>query len=576
MTPTPAERREELERRHPEWVERTISQQFDHAAEEFAERPFFITAERTYTYAEMRDWSRRIASGLIARGVRTGDHVAMVMGNHPEFAAVKFAIARVGAVAVPINFLLRRHELSYVLGQSNARALFIMDRLRDTDYLAELDAMIDGWEQDAGGTTLPDLANVFVLETGGPAREGATSIAALAEEGTAETDAELARREDAGDPRAHCDVVYTSGTTGRPKGSMCTHDMVVRVAYSSAYSRAIEDGRRIIFALPMYHVFGYVEGMLACTFAGGAIIPHVQFDAVRMLREAERFEASEIVGVPVMTTQLLDAAEEHGFDNSNVVQVFNSGGLSPAWIWQRIRDVLGGEGICVGYGMTETTASTTCVLPEEPNEVHRVSQGTMKLEGVAGRDVPGGRLAEYRVIDPETGEDAIPGEPGEFECRGYAITRGYYDKPEETAEAFTDDGWFRTGDVGYITAEGYLTLTGRIKESYRCGGEMVMPKELEELINEHPLVAASYVVGVPHEKMGEVGCVCIVPAGDERVAQDEIVDLCRENLARFKVPRHVIFVTPDEVPMTATGRPQKFKLLELAKQRLAEQTAPTS
>lgn len=566
----PAARREALEARHPEWIPRTISQQFDKAADEFGDRPCLITRERTWTYDEMRTWSRQIASGLVARGIQAGDHVAIVIANHPEFAAVKYAIARVGAVAIPINFGLRRAELEYIFGQSDARAVFIMDELRDADYQAILDAMIPGWETDGGGDAMPSLQHVFIRPSG-ELREGATSIEMLAAEGTPESDAELERRERDGDPDGGCDVIYTSGTTGRPKGSMNTHDMVLRIAYSSAYSRAIEDGRRILFALPMYHVFGYVECMIASTFVGGAIIPHIAFEAEKLLEDAETYEAGEIAGVPLMTLAMLDVMKTRSFEFPKLVQVFSSGGLSPEWIWQAIRDNFGVSEMCVGYGMTETTASTTCILPEDEDWVRKEKHGQMKICGRSVDGLDDDFLAEYRVMDPLTHEEVAPGEHGELECRGYVITRGYYKKEEETREAFTEDGWFRTGDIGDIDADGYLTLRGRSKEAYRCGGEMVMPKELEDLINEHPMVQASYVVGVPDEKMGDVGCVCIVPAGDERVAAEEIIGLCRENLARFKVPKYVIFVTADEVPMTATQRPQKFKLLELAKQRLAEE-----
>ncbi len=572
MIPTTTQRRAALEARHPTWEARTISHHFDRAAEEFPDRPYLMTPERTYTYtyAEMRDWSRAIASGLIARGIQARDHVALVLANYPEFVAVKLAISRVGAVAVPINYNLRRNELAYILGQSNARALFVMDQLRDIDYLTELDAIIPGWDTTAGGGVLPDLGQVFVLATAGGEPARGTSILALAESRTRASDAALPRREAAGDPHFRSDVIYTSGTTGRPKGSMCTHDMVARIAYASAYTRAFDDGRRIIFALPMYHVFGYVECMIAATFVGGAVIPFLAFDAEQMLSGVERFQATELVGVPLMTLAEIDLLKEKSFDLSSLVAVFNSGGLSPAWIWGRIREVFGVEEICTAYGMTETTASTTCVLPEDPDERFEHTHGRMKLGGVAGEASLGGALAEYRAVDPETGLDVPPGAQGELICRGPVLTLGYYNKPEETADAFTPDGWFCTGDMGTIDADGYLTLTGRLKESYRCNGEMVMPKEIEDLLNEHPLVEATYVVGLPHPKMGEIGCVCVVPAGPVRVDPEELVELCRANLARFKVPRHVVFVSADEVPMTATGRPQKFKLIELAEARLQE------
>jgi len=224
--------------------------------------------------------------------------------------------------------------------------------------------------------------------------------------------------------------------------------------------------------------------------------------------------------------------------------------------------------------MTETTASTTCTRPEDPDERLRTSNGKLKHAGVAGMPELDGLLARYKVVDPETGEELARGQRGEFLAKGANITPGYYNKPEETAAAFTDDGWLRTGDIGVLDADGYLRLTGRIKESYRCGGEMVMPREVELIINEHPAVAESHVVGLPHERMGEIGCACVVLLPDAEPADpQEIVDLCAEQLAKFKIPRHVIFIAADEVPLTATGRVQKFKLAKLARQRLQQDNA---
>jgi fatty-acyl-CoA synthase len=325
-----------------------------------------------------------------------------------------------------------------------------------------------------------------------------------------------------------------------------THEMVLRTAYASAYTRAFEDGRRILFALPMYHVFGYVECLIASTFVAGAIVPHAVFDPEQMLNAWERHRATEIVCVPTMTVKLIDIARKRGQASPRLVSFFNSGGANPPEIWGEIRRYFAPQEIFTAYGMTETTASTTCTQPDP------------ELGGV---------LALYKAVDPESGQDLPPGTRGELLVRGPTVTPGYYNKPEETAAAFSN-GWLHTGDVGTVAQDGYLTLLGRIKETYRCGGEMVMPLEIEELVNQHPLVAQALVVGVPDAKMGEVGCLCIVPRGNARPEPDELINLCAQRLARFKVPCHVMFIAPEEIPITVTGRPQKFKLAELVRQRL--------
>lgn len=550
----------------------TLSQSLDMAASRFRDRPLVICDDCSHTYADIQRWSRELAAGLLAMGVGRGDHVAVVLGNYAEYVALKFAIARIGAVSVPINYALRRNELSYILGQSDSKLLITMDCLRDRNYLEDLDALAPGWESSGGGTFLPQLKHVIVFPTGhGPVRAETKTLDSLRTLGRSTPGSELAQLEDSPDPHFRSDVIYTSGTTGLPKGVMLSHDMILRAAYASAYTRAFEDGRRIMFALPMYHVFGYVECLVACTFVGGAIIPQVAFDVQKMLEGAERHGANELVCVPTVTLKLLEVARTRGFDGSKLLAVFNSGGLSPPSIWQNIRSVLGAREVLTGYGMTETTASTTCTLPEESDDHLLNSNGRLKFAGIAGSPELKGILAEYKTIDPETGVDLPPGTSGELVARGPIVTKGYYKKDQETRAAFTTDGWLHTGDIGVVTADGYVTLTGRLKETYRCGGEMVMPKEVEDLLMTHPGVAHALVVGVPDPKMGEVGCVCVVRSSSGHPTTEELIEFCKERLARFKVPKHVLFLAENEIPTTATGKAQKFKLAEWARQRIAGQ-----
>lgn len=561
---TPADRRANLDKQRQRWKPMTLAQSLDDATARFADRPFVITDEKTWTYRDIQTESNAIAAGLQAAGLGAREHVAVLMANFAEFITVKYAIARLGAVAVPINYLLRAHELTYVLEQSDAAALIVMDSFRGRDYLADLDEIMPGWPMLAGGTRLPRLRHVFVHAAGGSARPGMRTIADLAESGSGRP------AEDTGfaDPHFRSDVIYTSGTTGRPKGVMISHDMVLRTAYASAYTRAFEDGRRILFALPLYHVFGYIECLIACSFVGGAIIPRLIFTAEDTLGAAERHRASEMVCVPVMTLKLLELARSRGFDSTAFVAMFNSGGVSPPSIWNDIRTHLGAREVMTAYGMTETTASTACTLPEGADTHLLTSNGRLKDAGVAGEPELGGVLALYKAVDPQSGQDLPPGQMGELVARGPIITPGYYRNPAETAACIDADGWLHTGDLGWVSEDGFITLSGRRKETYRCGGEMVMPLEVEEVLNTHPLVAQAYAVGIPDARMGEIGCACIVPAGD-RPTIESLLALCDSRLARFKVPRHIVFLTAEEVPMTATGRPQRVLLADIARRRLA-------
>jgi fatty-acyl-CoA synthase len=570
----PNQRRALLDARYAVWAPMTVAQSLDASATQYPDRPLVITDKRSYSYLDIQVWSRAIGAGLISRGVRPGDRIALIMANFPQFVAIKYAAARMGAVVVSVNYLLQGREIRYILEQSECSVLITMDRFRGRNYLSDLDDISPGWRTGAHSiASVKSLKEVIIFPVDGTAPDGALDIQGLTALGKDADIAELAFREQNADSEACSDIIYTSGTTGLPKGAMLTHDMVLRSAYSSAYTRAFQDGRRIQFALPMYHVFGYVECLVACTFVGGAIVPHVAFDPREMVVAAERHLVNEIVCVPTMTLKMIEVVQERGFDCPSLVTVFSSGGASPPAIWGDIRRFLKVPEVMTAYGMTETTASTTCTLPEG-DDVHLLSSnGRLKLAGAAGDPGMDGLIVKYKTIDPFTGEDLPYGVVGELMAKGMVVTKGYYNKPEETSASLEADGWLHTGDLGTISAEGFLVLTGRIKETYRCGGEMVMPKEIEDVLNTHPLVAQALVVGIPDLKMGEVGCVCVVPAREGRPDPQELIDLCTGRLARFKVPRYVVFLTEQDIPVTATGRPQKFRLAEVAKRCVADSDA---
>lgn len=556
------ERRAALEARHPTWVPRTTAQLLDDAAAEFPDRPLVLTDERAFSYADVVAWSSRLAAGLMALGVEPGDHVAVDMANLPEVVALKFAVARVGAVSVSINFMLRHEELSYVLRQSGARALITMDAFRTLDYLDALDRIAPGWEQYAGGDALPQLRDVFVLGVDGTPARG-RPLYELVELGAGVGDAEVAERTAAADPHATSDLLYTSGTTGQAKGAMLRHDAVLRTAYSSAYTRAFADGRRILYALPIYHVFGYIEGLVAALFVGGAICPHPTFVPDKILRDIATHRVHELICVPAMTTEVVSTARTGDYDLSSLRVMFSSGAAHSPGMFPEMQEVLDVDELFTAYGQTETTASTTCTRPGDPIERLAGTNGCLKPAGVAGDPELGGVLAVYRTIHPGTGEVLPAGEVGELVVRGPIVTHGYYDKPAETAALFTEDGWMRTGDLGRIDEDGYLVLTGRTKESYRCGGELVIPGEVEQVLLDHPAVLAAHVVGIPHPRMGEVGCAWVVSA-PERPSSEDLLAYCASRLARFKVPAAVLFAEAHELPTTATGRVQKFLLVQRA------------
>ncbi len=551
-----------LEARHPTWEERTLGRALDDVAAAHPDRPFVIAEDRACTYAELADWSRRVARGLVAAGVQPGDRVALVLPNSAALVAAIFGIARAGAVAVPLNPRLRDRELEHVLRQSGAVVLLTVSAFRDAAIAESLDAIAAGW--DAGAPSLGALRRVVLCEAQ-PARPGVTTLAAFERDADPELDGELARRAGAAAPSDPATIFYTSGTTGLPKGVVLTHDMELRSAYGSAYTRAFEDGRRICFALPLHHVFAYVEGLLASMFVGGAVVVQAVFDPHATLKAIAEHRAHEALFVPTMTLAVVDAARDADYDLSSLHAVMSAAAVCPARLWRDVVDVLGVSELVTGYGMTETSAATTFTMPGDPIELLVETVGRPKPGGVAAN---GGTLARYRTVDPDTGEPLPEGAEGELVVEGPIVTRGYHDAPDATAGAFDPSGWLRSGDLGRVRPDGYLELTGRSKDLYKCGGEQVMPAEVEGVITELDGVEQAHVVGIPDERMGEVGCAFVVA---EAHAQDAeaIIEHCRRRLARFKVPAHVLFIRADELPLTASGKVQKFVLAERAEAQLS-------
>ncbi|HVE24434.1 MAG TPA: AMP-binding protein [Sporichthya sp.] len=570
------DRRQALEERWKVWQPRTIPQLIDTVAAEHPDRPYVLTDERTYTYADIAAWSIRLAAGLAAQGIGPGDHVAVDLANYPQTVALKYATGRLGAVTVSINFLLRQQELGYVLRQSRAKLLVTMDHFRDLDYLAALDGLAPGWES-GNFDGLPDLTAVFVHRTGQAGASGAArpvrTLDDLVESGRHISDAEILDRTAAVDPQSVSDLLYTSGTTGAAKGAMLVHDAVLRTAYACAYTRAMDDGYRIGFAMPIYHVFGYVEATMSVPWVGGAICPKPTFDATDLLGAVARHGLNELMAVPAMTAPMLDEARRaaeagNPYDLSTLRTMFSSGAAHRPGMFQEMKDVLGVDRLFTAYGQTETTASTTCCQPGDVPETLQTTLGCHKHAGIAGDPELGGVLARYKAVDPE-GKEVAPGEIGALIVRGPIVTRGYFDKPAETAELIDENGWLHTGDLGTFDEHGYIKLTGRKKESYRCGGELVLPSEVEEVLGQVEGVAAAHVVGLPHERMGEVGCAWIVPSDAANPPDpDAVIAFAKERLARFKVPATVLFTSAADVPMTVTGRVKKFELVARALREL--------
>ena len=386
----PLLRRELLRRRFPVWRPRTLSDWLDDCAERYRDRPMVLTDDRTLTYANIAAESRRLSDGLAALRVKPGDRVAMVMANYPEFVAIKFGIARAGAIAVPLNYLYRSDELHFVLTDSGCRVVVTMTGFRDLDYPAMLDGM-------------PDPPTMVLLDTDGRARPGALSVDGLAALGDHNAGASDGR---AVDPHGPGDMLYTAGTTGTPKGVLVSHDAVLRTAFASALTRAYEDGRRILFSLPCYHMFGYIEGLLSATFVGGAVIPQTSFSAEGYFAGIQRHRATDILCVPTMAVAMIEHPARREYELSSLTAILCGSAPAPIWLWERIENEFGVSEIVTGYGMTECGGAMTLTRPEDPLELTSDTVGCPKMAGAAG--VSGtNALVEYRAVDPETSRAAV-------------------------------------------------------------------------------------------------------------------------------------------------------------------------
>ncbi|BBY66115.1 AMP-binding protein [Mycolicibacterium helvum] len=515
------------------------------------------------TYREVAQESRRLAAGLSVLGVRPGDRVGMLVANYPEFVSVKFAIARVGAIAVPFNYLYRESELAFVLADSECRVLVTMTEFGSLDYQQMLDGIIPGWsrpgfaDRPATADGVPGLRHVVVLDTGGEPRDGALSVAGLGE--LAGTVGAVFAPPDV-NPLAAGDMLYTSGTTGAPKGVMVSHDAVLRTAYASALTRAYQDGRRILYSLPCYHMFGYIEGLLSVMFVGGAVILQPSFSAEGYFRGIERHRATDMLCVPTMAVAMLESPARTRYDLSSLDAVLCGSAPAPVWLWENVTRDFGVAEIVTGYGMTESGGAMTLTLPEDPLEALSETVGRPKLAGAAG--VPGtDTLVVYCAVDPDTGAPVTPGTEGELISRGPTTMSQYWNRPADTARTLRD-GWLHSGDLGRIRADGYLQVTGRSKELYKSGGELVMPKEIEDLLAGHPGISQVFAVGLTDERWGEIGCVVVVPAPGQEISEQDVLTLCREKLARFKVPKRVAFYRAEDLPTTPTGKVQKYRLVQ--------------
>lgn len=499
----------------------TLPAALRHAAETWGDKPAIVENAKAITFAELHERARSMARAFIGQGFKSGDRFAIWAPNSVEWQITALAGQLAGCVLVPLNTRYKAGEAEDIVTRSGCRAIFHAGSFLETDYGAMARSMavehaVDIARIDAFSTTLAD-------------------------------DGQLDSRMAGLSPDSLMDILYTSGTTGAPKGVMCAHGQNLRVF--DAWSRGVTLNERDQYLIvnPYFHSFGYKAGWLAALIRGATAHPVPVFDLDAVLGMIESKGISFLPGAPTIFQSILAHPERDSYDLSSLRCAVTGAASVPVQLVRDMKNVLGFDEVYTAYGLTESTGVVSLCKPGDDFETIATTSG-QPMEGVEVQ------------ITREDGSAAAADEPGEIRVRGFNVMKGYLDDPEATAQAITSDGWLKTGDIGYLTEAGYLRITDRIKDMYICGGFNCYPAEIENALLAHDSVQDVSVIGVPDERMGEVGKAFVVPAPGNPPDPDGIIAWARERLANFKVPRHISFI--DELPRNASGKVQKFLLRE--------------
>ena len=515
------------------------------AAAKFSAQAAIVDGAVTIGYADLLVRSQAVARSLIALGVQAGDRVAIWAPNLHEWIVAACGTHAAGAVLVPLNTRMKGGEAADILARSGARVLFCIGDFLGQYYPALL-----------VGQRPATLEHVVVLREGFQADErqpGDMGWSDFMGAGSLVAPAQVQAREQALTADSTADLMFTSGTTGRPKGVMSAHGPTIRAF--STWSRVVglQPGDRYLIVNPFFHSFGYKAGWVAAFIQGATVYPEQVFDADAVLARIAHDRISFLPGPPTLFLTMLGHPRLREFDISSLRVAVTGAATVPPVLITRMRDELGIANVTTAYGLTECGGCATICDPGDSAET---------VAGTCGRALPG---TEVRCAD-EAGQSVPTGQPGEVLLRGYHVMQGYFDDEAATREAIDAGGWLHTGDVGVLDERGYLRITDRLKDMFIVGGFNCYPAEIERLLADHPAIAQVAVVGVPDERMGEVGCACVVRRAGAELTPEALVAWAREHMANYKVPRHVLWC--DSFPVNASNKVLKRELAQTAVARL--------
>jgi acyl-CoA synthetase (AMP-forming)/AMP-acid ligase II len=519
--------------------------------ERLGDREAIVDGDERITWTELGVACRRAAQGFVAAGVQPGDRVAIWVPNCWEWVAAVVGLQAAGGVLVPLNTRYKGTEAAWILERSRAVALVTVNGFLGNDYVAML-REASGGEGDARPVAgLPDLRTVVVLrseEEPPPGTVGWDAFLAVGDEGDP---AEVERRLADLQPTDVSDMLFTSGTTGKPKGVLCTHQQVLRTVQAWAATVGLGADDRYLAVNPFFHSFGYKAGIVACLISGATLVPLAVFDVPAIMALAAKEHVTALPGPPTVYQTMMNHPDFKRSEVASLRLAVTGAAAIPVELIHRMRDTIGFDTVVTAYGLTEACGFATICQPDDPAEI---------IATTSGRAMPG---IEVLVVD-DAGTETPRGEAGEVVVRGYNVMLGYFEDPEQTEQAIDADGWLHTGDIGVMDDAGNLRITDRKKDMFISGGFNAYPAEIENLMLAHPDLAQVAVVGVPDERMGEVGVAFVVATTGHTVDPDEVKAWARTQMANFKAPTAVHVV--DALPFNAGGKVLKYELRE----RLAE------
>ncbi|MBO0602077.1 AMP-binding protein [Sporosarcina sp. E16_3] len=504
------------------------------------------------TYKEFDEETDELAKAFIGMGIEKGENVAIWSDNKREWLLSQYATGKMGAVLVTVNTNYQASELEYLMKQSDATTLILDESFKGTSYIDIIRTICPelalGERGSISSGKLPHFKRIILMTE--RQEQGMYKWSEFMAQADKVTNEQLEEQFKSLDPDDVINIQYTSGTTGFPKGVMLTHNNVVNNGKQIGDYMKLTEQDRVCIPVPFFHCFGCVLGTLAAVTHASAMILLEQFDPLRVLQAVQDEKCTALHGVPTMFIAELNHPDFKKYDTSTLRTGIMAGSVCPIEVMKRVIEDMGASEITICYGQTEASPVITQTKTDDPIE---------KRVSTVGKPHPN---VEVKIIDPVTGEELPVGVPGELCTRGYNIMKGYYNNAEATREAIDEDGWLHTGDIAVMDADGYIDITGRIKDMVIRGGENIYPKEVEEFLYTHPKIADVQVVGVPDAKYGEELMAWIIPKKDVHLDEESVREFCKGSISHHKIPKYIEFL--EEYPMTASGKIKKFKLREMS------------